>query len=534
MLKHLDLFSGIGGFALAAMTVWGKDYECVGFCDIEPYAQQLLKIRFPGVPIHADIKKMLSWELDKNAVICYSNVCEQLNNEQQILTIYKRLKKQKQENVLTNHVSIAEKLCPYLKAWFIGLIEAEQNIVHGSAEQKPCAEKTPQTQTAENGCLVKIIPTIKTEKDMSGAVDTKKLKFRNGEDVFSQKINIPVKTADYTQENQDNLTHTTLKNGQTSQNCDLNYQTELLYVRNAIKNFIPCKKRRIKIDLLTGGFPCQPFSTAGKRKGTTDDRHLWPFMLDAIEQTTPTFLILENVAGILNMAQSGGDTDLESETDNAEQDNRECGADGIIWGIVNSLEQIGYSVQTFVIPACAVQAPHRRDRVWIVGYATGERYTEDGGVRQGETTDTERTDRTDKSGIVAYSDRSRGGTSAGADNGNRQAQDRGEQSLTEHSGQGGNDTHAERQGLTGCGRKGAGQPGQFSGTWSNERAVWTENWLEVATRLCGVDDGLPAELDGFKLSKAGHRVARIKGLGNSIVSQVAIEIMRAIKFVDNV
>ena len=58
MLKHLDLFSGIGGFALAAMTVWGKDYECVGFCDIDPYAQQLLKIRFPGVPIYEDIKKL--------------------------------------------------------------------------------------------------------------------------------------------------------------------------------------------------------------------------------------------------------------------------------------------------------------------------------------------------------------------------------------------------------------------------------------------------------------------------------------------
>ena len=57
-VRHLDLFSGIGGFALAAMTVWGKDYECVGFCDIEPYAQQLLKIRFPGVPIYEDIKKL--------------------------------------------------------------------------------------------------------------------------------------------------------------------------------------------------------------------------------------------------------------------------------------------------------------------------------------------------------------------------------------------------------------------------------------------------------------------------------------------
>jgi DNA (cytosine-5)-methyltransferase 1 len=62
---------------------------------------------------------------------------------------------------------------------------------------------------------------------------------------------------------------------------------------------------------------------------------------------------------------------------------------------------------------------------------------------------------------------------------------------------------------------------------------WNKNWLEVATRLCGVDDGLPAELDGFKLSKAGHRVARLKGLGNSICPQVVIEIMKSIKQIDS-
>ena len=60
-----------------------------------------------------------------------------------------------------------------------------------------------------------------------------------------------------------------------------------------------------------------------------------------------------------------------------------------------------------------------------------------------------------------------------------------------------------------------------------------ENWIEVATKLCGVDDGVSAELDGFKLSKAGHRVARIKGLGNAIVPQVAIELMKFIKEIDD-
>lgn len=67
-VKHLDLFSGIGGFALAGLSVWGKDYECVGFCDIEKYAQELLKIRFPGVPIYEDIKKL---NIDSIVSQCY-------------------------------------------------------------------------------------------------------------------------------------------------------------------------------------------------------------------------------------------------------------------------------------------------------------------------------------------------------------------------------------------------------------------------------------------------------------------------------
>ena len=96
------------------------------------------------------------------------------------------------------------------------------------------------------------------------------------------------------------------------------------------------------VDLVCGGFPCQPFSVAGDQRGADDDRALWPEMLRVIREVEPSWVIFENVPGIINM-----------ELDNC----------------LSSLEDSGYSCQTFVIPACAVDAPHRRDRVWVVGNA---------------------------------------------------------------------------------------------------------------------------------------------------------------------
>ena len=102
---------------------------------------------------------------------------------------------------------------------------------------------------------------------------------------------------------------------------------------------------RGRVDIITGGFPCQPYSTAGKRLGKEDERHLWPEMLRAIREIRPKYVVGENVSGLISW--SGGLVFDEVQAD---------------------LEAEGYEVRAFVLPACGVDAPHRRDRVWFVAY----------------------------------------------------------------------------------------------------------------------------------------------------------------------
>lgn len=115
-------------------------------------------------------------------------------------------------------------------------------------------------------------------------------------------------------------------------------------------------------DLICGGIPCQPFSVAGKKKGKEDDRHLWPYMYEIIKYKKPSWVIVENVGGFVNVALDDVCLDLETQ---------------------------GYATQSFIIPACSVEAPHRRDRIWILGknLENPRRALRQGGIEQGENAD---------------------------------------------------------------------------------------------------------------------------------------------------
>jgi DNA (cytosine-5)-methyltransferase 1 len=220
--------------------------------------------------------------------------------------------------------------------------------------------------------------------------------------------------------------------------------------------------------ILTGGFPCQPYSCAGKRRGDQDDRALWPEMLRVISESKPRYVIAENVAGFINMGLD------------------DC---------ISSLEAEGYEVQAFIIPACAVNAPHRRDRVWIIAHLGGEglqRFGSEYKLQEGQgkmQISGEHCDAPD----TQYSQCPRFG---------------------QHS----------REILS----------EQETGRYS-ETSTWNEPWLEVATRLCRVDDGVSRKLDEtgrvptkLKDKTSAGRVHRLKALGNAIVPQVAYEIMKVI------
>ena len=127
---------------------------------------------------------------------------------------------------------------------------------------------------------------------------------------------------------------------------------------------------RGKINVLTGGFPCQPFSVAGQRKGADDNRYLWPHMLRAIHEIRPDWVIGENVAGILTMVQPGQETEVGSQSTlfGESEPVFKRRQQYVVETICRDLEREGYSVQPVLIPACAVGAPHRRDRVWFIAH----------------------------------------------------------------------------------------------------------------------------------------------------------------------
>lgn len=265
---------------------------------------------------------------------------------------------------------------------------------------------------------------------------------------------------------------------------------------------------RGKIDILTGGFPCQPFSLAGSRKGAEDDRYLWPHMLRAVREIQPAWVVGENVAGLLTMVQPGETAHVASQAALFGEDNdpvTRMRQTYTLEAICQDLEDAGYSVQPFLVPACAVGAPHRRDRVWIV-------------ARLAADPEGERDSRRPRP-LRAADGRPHGGLRA--------------QPLQHGGVPGGLATHApqqqgERIGLEQQEPRRA-QQGQFGGSRCQDDSLPADRWAAFPTQspVCGRHDGFPALLDGITFPK--WREESLRAYGNAIVPQVIYEIFRAIQ-----
>jgi len=225
-----------------------------------------------------------------------------------------------------------------------------------------------------------------------------------------------------------------------------------------------------RIDILTGGFPCQPYSLAEKRKGKEDERHLWPEMLRVIRECSPRYVVGENVRGLVGW--NGGLVFEE---------------------VCSDLEACGYSVQPFILPAAGVNAPHRRDRIWFVAYSDKH-----GTMRTPRRYESEsREERIQERHEVQQPDESDSFRDASDTRSLRPSEPMADGKL-----EGG-------QRLAKC----------------SERPTWDA--FPTVPPICGGDDGLPTQLDGLSFSK--WRRESIKAYGNAIVPQVAFQIFKAIK-----
>jgi DNA (cytosine-5)-methyltransferase 1 len=278
------------------------------------------------------------------------------------------------------------------------------------------------------------------------------------------------------------------------------------------------------IDILTGGFPCQPYSSAGKRLGKEDERHLWPEMLRTIRQIQPTWVVGENVRGLTNW--NGGLVFDEVQAD---------------------LEAEGYEVTPFLLPACAVNAPHRRDRIWFIAYSKSndakrirefnnnkwqnKKEKRFGFWNEFTSNGSESIATNSNSSSKESPGKSRSFNCDRSDNNAKQEQRR--ESTKQYIGcnnVSGDVKHSDSFGQEWRSNKTDGKIAirNFFGK-SNARINKWNAWQNFPTvsPICDGNDGLSSRLDGITFSK--WRNESIKAGGNAIVPQVVFQIFKAIE-----
>jgi DNA (cytosine-5)-methyltransferase 1 len=276
---------------------------------------------------------------------------------------------------------------------------------------------------------------------------------------------------------------------------------------------------RGQCDVLTGGFPCQPYSLAGKRKGKEDDRHLWPEMLRAITEIQPTWVVGENVFGLVNW--DGGLVFHEVQTD---------------------LEAAGYEVFPYVLPAVSVNAPHRRDRVWFVAYnnkCSARPSGTSGGIESNgsKNNDEQKLWREQTELNTGSHELLRDATDP---NCNAQHGSNGQHEINTSEGGEYAQRNIEQMGSNDV----ADTDSANSEAWTQREILGQQNrektnghsnverpnqWQNFPTQspICSGDDGVSAKLVSITFPK--WRNESIKAAGNAIVPQVAYQIFKTIK-----
>lgn len=322
-----------------------------------------------------------------------------------------------------------------------------------------------------------------------------------------------------------------------------------------------------KVDVLTGGFPCQPFSLAGRRKGADDNRYLWPQMLRAIRQIHPIWVVGENVNGIKTMVESCqvtqmGRSDYLFEENHLYREESRFTLDKIC----ADLEAEGYSVQPIVIPACAIGAPHRRDRVWIIAHTQCDGYSSQGHGNQrarekkseeGQDRPQPRSRRHGSGTAPSYTSGKRHRRwskkqepftecSRSSNLGTRRSKRLASYALQHRS----HEVHKDNQSQFPDGARIDSLSSKWSPShpYSNGDKTLQPEWTDRLSRLqqsgrwrnfptqspvCRGNDGIPFDVDSLTISFPKWRQESIKAYGNAWVPQVAYEIFRAIEAEEN-
>ena len=260
------------------------------------------------------------------------------------------------------------------------------------------------------------------------------------------------------------------------------------------------------IDVLSGGFPCQPYSLAGKRLGNKDERHLWPEMLRAIREIQPRWIVGENVFGLVNWEN------------------------GVVFDEIQSdLEIEGYEVLSFILPAAGTNAPHRRDRIFIIAYSQSKGNRKQ--PRKNRTGENRLFVNYGKNENATYSDSFRICEYKTGTEGQHFRNWGDAQRNTFRNGSEGISSYTDKKRFLWEGKSAKLDGDRFSKYYSqNNRTKW-ENF-PTQSPICGGDDGLSSRLDNITFSK--WRIESIKSYGNAVVPQVIYNIFKSIELYENV